>query len=38
MFYNFVNVVDVRPCMSDIMFLLAKFKKRKFKVVVVEKN
>jgi len=33
MFYNFVDVVDVRPCLFDIMFLLAKFKRRKPKVV-----
>jgi len=36
MFYNFVDVVDVRPCPFDIMFLLAKFKRRKPKVVVEE--
>jgi hypothetical protein len=35
MFYNFVDV-DVRPCLSDLMFLLAKFKRRKPKVVVEE--
>jgi len=36
MFYDFVDVVDVRPCLFDIMFLLAKFKRRKPKVVVEE--
>jgi hypothetical protein len=33
MFYNFVNVVDVKPCMYDLM---EKFKRRKPKVVVEE--
>jgi hypothetical protein len=36
-FYNFVDVVDVRPCLFDLMFLLAKFKTRKPKVAVKEK-
>jgi len=36
MFYDFVDVVDVGPCLFDIMFLLAKFKRRKPKVVVEE--
>jgi hypothetical protein len=36
MFYNFVDVVDVRPCLSNLMFLLEKFKRRKPKVVVNE--
>jgi hypothetical protein len=34
MFYNFVDVVDARPCLSDLMFLLEKLKTRKPKVVV----
>jgi hypothetical protein len=38
MLYNFVDVVDVRPCLFDLIFLLAKFKRRKSKVVVVEEN
>jgi hypothetical protein len=36
MLYNFVDVVDVRPCLSNLMFLLAKFKTRKPKVVAKE--
>jgi len=36
MFYNFVDVVDGRPCLFDLMFLLAKFKIRKPKVVAKE--
>jgi hypothetical protein len=36
MFYNFVEVVDAKPCLSNLMFLLAKFKRRKPKVVVEE--
>jgi hypothetical protein len=38
MFYNFVDVVDVRPCLFDLMFLLEKFKTRKPKVVVAKEN
>jgi hypothetical protein len=36
MLYNFVDVVDVRPCLSNLMFLLANFKTRKFQVVANE--
>jgi hypothetical protein len=36
MFYNFVDVVDVRLCLFDLLFLLANFKKMKPKVVVEE--
>jgi hypothetical protein len=38
MFYNFVHVVDVRPCLSDLMFLLEKLKTRKLKVVAAKEN
>jgi len=37
MFYNFVDV-DVKPCLSYLMFLLAKFKTRKSKVVFAKEN
>jgi hypothetical protein len=36
MLYNFVDVVDVKPCLFDLMFLLEKFKTRKPKVVAKE--
>jgi hypothetical protein len=36
MFYNFVDVVDVKPCLFDLIFLLEKIKRRKPKVVVEE--
>jgi hypothetical protein len=36
MLYNFVDVVDVRSCLSNLMFLLANFKTRKPKVVAKE--
>jgi hypothetical protein len=33
MFYNFVDVVDVRPCLFDLIILLEKFKEGNLKLL-----